>query len=229
MYDYFLFDLDNCLLHIPNPSDYFDNILLKTLKKLSIKSTLPNRKERNSFWLSGENYLNLLKKWGITDSQYFWKYFDEIDFQYRKQLFDNGEIYIYNDVMKTLKELRNMNKKIGLVSNTADYIVDYFLEKLNISLFFDETLGLGFDKDQSIAKPSPKGIIFVLNSLNFNPKNSKAIMIGDSRVDIFAAKRANITACLLKRDEYKYPNRNDWESFPDYEIDSLNELFRILD
>ena len=114
-----------------------------------------------------------------------------------------------------------------MVSNTADYIVDYFLNKFEFSHFFDEILGLGFNKDQSIAKPSPKGILSVLKKLNYKPEKSKAIMVGDSRVDIFAAKRANITACLLKRDINKYPNRDDWEAHPDFEIENLEEIFNI--
>ena len=52
-------------------------------------------------------------------------------------------------------------------------------------------------------------------------------MVGDSRLDVFAAKRANITACLIKRDLHKYSSRNDWESHPDFEIEHLDDLFTI--
>jgi len=189
--------------------------------------SLPNRKERDLFWTSGENYLNLLNKWGAKDSLNFWKFFDEIDFKYRKTLFKNGKIYLYDDVLNVLNRLQGLNKKMGLVSNTADYIVNFFLNKFKISDFFHETLGLGYEKDQSIAKPSPNGILHVLRSLKFNPKESKAIMIGDSHVDVVAAKRANIAACLLKRDENKYPNKDHWETLPDYEIKTLNELLKM--
>ena len=230
MYDYYLFDLDNCLLHIPKPREYFDNILIETLKHLSNKKDVPDKKDRDRFWTSGEMYLNLLSKWGVSGASVgpiFWKYFDEIDFKHRKDLINNGKIYLYNDVIDVLEELCYRNKKIGLVSNTADYIVGFFIEKFKLSPFFSEILGLGHDKDQAIAKPSPKGILHVLHNLDYDPKISNAIMVGDSHVDVFAAKRANIAACLLKRDEYKYSTRSDWKFLPDYEIDNLKELLTI--
>jgi len=227
LYDYYLFDLDNCLLHIPHPREYFDNILRETLEKLSTNNSKPNRKERDLFWTSGEKYLDLLEKWGTKDSANFWKSFDEIDFKHRKNLLRNGEIYLYDDVITVLDQIKNLNKKMGLISNTADYIVNFFLKKFKLSYYFQETLGLDNEKDQSMAKPSPNGILHILKSLKYNPKHSKAIMIGDSHVDIFAAKRAKITACLLKRDENKYLNKENWESLPDYEIRTLNELLKI--
>jgi len=227
LYDCYLFDLDNCLIHIPNPGEYFDNVLFETLKKLSSNGSLPGRSERNTFWFSGDKYLELLEKWGVSDGEFFWKYFDEIDFKNRKILLEKDEIFLYDDVLGALKKLSSDNKKIGLISNTANYIADFFLDKFGLSQYFHETFALGYDKDQEFAKPSPLGILQVLKKLDFDPENASAMMIGDSRVDIFAAKRANITSCLIKRDPHKYPHRNDWEAHPDFEIEKLDDLFRI--
>ena len=228
MFDFYLFDLDNTILHIPNSSEYFDTILKETLKKLTKNpADIPDRNERNKFWFSGDDYIKLLESWGVSDGSYFWKFFDEIDFSHRKNLFEQGKLCLYNDVRAVLKEISNANKKLGLISNTADYIVKYFLDKFDLSHFFHETFGLGYEKDQEVAKPSPEGILYVLKKLNYDSNNSRAIMIGDSRLDVFAAKRANITACLIKRDLNKYPNKNDWEAHPNYEIESLNELLKF--
>ena len=133
-------------------------------------------------------------------------------------------------IKKALKKINSDGgiKKTAIISNTADYIVEYIVKKFNIESFFDEIFALSFDKDQAFAKPSPMGVHLILKKLNYDPKNSKALMIGDSIVDIYAAGRANIHACLLRRDLNKYPNGYDqWEYQPDYIIGSLDELFEL--
>jgi len=227
-FDYYLFDLDNCLLYIPNPGEHFDNVLLKTFNKLSNKNILPSRDERNKFWSAGEDYLKLLKEGGITDLENFWKYFDKIDFEKRKILVEKEKIHLFRDVYSVLKDLQRADKKLAIISNTADYIVEYCLKEFKISHLFHECFGLGYDKDQTFAKPSPNGILTVLKKLNFKSNDSRAIMIGDSIADIFAAKRANIKACLIKRDLNKYSKGfNNWKYKPDFVIEHLDELFQL--
>jgi HAD superfamily hydrolase (TIGR01549 family) len=226
-FDCYLFDLDNSLLEIPNPSEYFDDVLVGTLNKFSLKK-IPDFNERNKLWKAGEEYLNILKKWGITDSENFWKYFDEIDYIKRKKLIKGDKLNFFPDVLDVLNKLNSANKKMAIISNTADYIIEYVLNKLNYESFFHETFGLGYDKNQSIAKPSPEGIKLVLKKLEIDPKSSNAIMIGDSIVDILAAKRANIQACLIRRNLDKYPEGYDkWEYPPDYIIEKLDDLFKL--
>jgi len=226
-FDYYLFDLDNCLLNFKDPSEYFDNVLVETIKRLTT-SPLPGRKERNKFWLSGEKYIDMLENWGLNDINHFWKHFDEIDFELRKLHLKQDELSLYHDVNDVLNRLKDAGKKIAIISNAADYIVDYIVQKFQILDIFDDIFGLGFDKDQAIAKPSPYGVLKVLKNLNFNPDKSKAIMIGDSRLDIYAAKRANIVACLITRELNKYPDGyKKWIYKPDYVIEQLDEIFDI--
>ena len=226
-FNYFLFDLDNCLLYIPNSKDYFDNILFETLKQGTTKH-IPVRSERNKFWFSGNGYIDYLKKWGMNDFHDFWKCFDEIDFEYRKILVQKNEILLFNDVKSVLEEIYNENKKLAIISNSADYIVDFIVKEFNITKYFNYFFGLSFDKDQSIAKPSPLGVLSVLEKLNYDPKKEKAIMIGDSIVDVYAAKKANISACLIKRNKNKYPDGfGVWEYNPDFVIEQLNEVLNF--
>jgi len=226
-YNYFLFDLDNCLLYIPNSKDYFDNILLETLKQGSTRH-IPERSERNKFWFSGNSYIDYLKKWGTNNFQDFWKCFDEIDFEYRKILVQKNEILLYDDVKSVLEKIYNENKKLAIISNSADYIVDFIVKEFNITKYFNYFFGLSFDKEQSIAKPSPLGVLSVLEKLKYDPKKEKAIMIGDSIIDVYAAKKANISACLIRRDKNKYPDGyGAWEYNPDFVIEQLNEILNF--
>ena len=225
-FDYYLFDLDNSLLYIPNPSEYFDNVLVESINNLSSKQ-VPEFEERYKFWFSGDEYINLLKSWGVSDISNFWKKFDEIDYLNRKKLREKNKLKLFQDVKPVIEKIYEAEKKTAIVSNTADYIVDYILHEFEITQLFHEKFGLGFEKDQEVAKPSPEGILTVLRNLGYNVK-SPAIMVGDSFVDIFAAKQASITSCLIRRDPHKYPEGYDkWEHKPDHIINTLEELLYL--
>lgn len=225
-FDYYLFDLDGTLLNLGNIGAYADEILVEVLKRLNIINP-PDRVERKNLWLNKENYLNVLDKWGAANPKDFWKFYDEIDFEKRKILLAKKELSLFDDVIGTLEKISQHvdNKKLAIVTNTIDDIVNYFLNTFNISSFFHEVFSLGFKNDQSFAKPSPDGILTILKKLNYNSKVNKAIMIGDSIFDIMAAKKAKISACLIRRDIEK--NYKEWEIQPDYVIKSLSELIDL--
>lgn len=224
----FLFDLDNTLLHIPNRGHYFDNVLIETLKSLEIRN-IPDIAKRNAFWSSGQEYIRVLKEWDAKNPQSFWKNFDDIDFRNRKRLIKENKLNLYHDVINTLDALRNKNgSKLALISNASHYIVDYIIERFEISHYFHGTFGLGFNKDEEIAKPSPNGILRLLKEIEHDSPNADILMVGDSYVDVYAAKRAGITACLIRRDPDRYKNQiHKWDHKPDFIIENLDEILKI--
>ena len=225
-FDFYLFDLDGTLLNLGNTGAYADEILGEVLKRLNIIKA-PDRDERKNLWLNIKNYLNVLDKWGASNPKNFWKFYDEIDFEKRKILLAKKELSLFDDVIGTLEKISNHveYKKLAIVTNTIDDIVNYFLNTFNISSYFHEVFSLGFKNDQSLAKPSPDGILTILKKFNYNSKVNKAMMIGDSIFDIMAAKKAKISACLIRRDIEK--NYKEWEIQPDYVIKGLNELIDL--
>ncbi len=127
-----------------------------------------------------------------------------------------------------IKELKKANKKIGLVSNSPSYIVELLTQKFNFSAIFDEVFSIDYDNNPTFAKPSPEGIKYVLSRFKFNKRDSKAIMIGDSEIDIRAAKKANIFACIITKDAFiKNLDFTSWEEKPDYVIHNFNELLAL--
>lgn len=229
-FNFYLFDLDGTLLHFGNIGAYADQILGETLERL--KANYPqNRNERYKLWLSDENFFNVLQEWDVKDPQDFWKVYDEIDFEKRKILIEKNKVYLYKDVTTVLKKIYHDkdNKKLAIISNAAYYIVEYVLEKFNIDKYFHESFGLGYyDNDQELAKPSPKGVLKILKKFNYDPKESKAILVGDSMFDVIAAKKANIYACLIRRDvntPKKHYKQRDIK--PDFIIESLEELLNL--
>lgn len=226
-FKYYLFDFDNTLIKISNPKEYFDEILVKSLNAILVEN-IPPIKVRNQFWLSGLEYQNLLRKWGGKKVDKFWYYFDIYDYEARKRLIQNNQLPLYSDVVDVLKILRKHDKFIALVSNAANYIVSHIIGEYELEEFFDKVIALGDNKPESLAKPSPLGIQTVLNELYYDSRRSKAIMTGDSRVDVYAAKRAGITACLIQRDKDKYGDGiKGWEYQPDIVIESLYELLDL--
>ncbi|MFW9880547.1 MAG: HAD family hydrolase [Candidatus Thorarchaeota archaeon] len=228
-FDFYIFDLDGTLLNLGNIGTYADQILVKSLKKLKIPET-PDKDERSKFWSSGDNYFKLLKTWGVSKAQNFWRKYDKVDFKQRIVLFNQEKIALFKDVKPVLERILNHkdSKKIGIVTNTANYIVNYILKKFKISKYFQEIFCMGFKNDQKFAKPSPSGILSILKKFQYDQNTHNAIMIGDSISDIIAAKKANISACLIKRDTNNYQKETkEWEIRPDYIIESLDKILKL--
>ncbi|MFX1568221.1 MAG: HAD family hydrolase [Promethearchaeota archaeon] len=229
-FNIYLFDLDGTLLHLGNIGVYVDIILEETFKKLKA-SNPPGRIEKYRLWSPEENVFDVLTEWGVNNPQNFWKVFDKIDFTMRKKLINQKQIFLYSDVYSTLRMIhKQQENKLAIVSNAAYYIVNYILDKFNIAQFFHEIFSLGYyENDQELAKPSPKGILSVLEKFKFDLKKSKAIFIGDSKFDIIAAKRANINACLIRRETSPHNKHyKEWDFQPDFVIEGLNEIFLLI-
>ena len=93
----------------------------------------------------------------------------------------------YPNIIETLKELKRLNFKIGIVSNKfqkgINLLVDYFFKGL-----IDFSLGenKGIEK-----KPNPAMINIALDALNAS--NQEVIYVGDSIVDYQTAINSNLT------------------------------------
>jgi HAD superfamily hydrolase (TIGR01549 family) len=225
-FECYLFDFDNCLLEIPNTFKFFNQVLLKTLERLKV-NPIPSKQEREKFWFSGNHYLSLLSSWGIQDEDIFWERFDKTDFNKRKELLDQRKLHLYNDVIPVLEKLRKENKKLGIISNTAEYVVNFILEELNLDHYFQDIFGMG-KKTQNKAKPSPDGVLEVLNNLGCSSNKEGVLMVGDSSADIEAAKMAKIKSCLIIRDSNKFQDgHSNWKYQPDYIITNLGEILDL--
>ena len=217
-----LFDLDNTLVGIPDTWNYFDTLIQDVLN-LDYKLSIPSIDKRNSLWRSGKKYIEILKEWGVSDPNNFWIKFDERDRIKRRKLIKNKKLILYDDVIPTLKKLNNMGIKIGIVSNTPNFIIDYELEAFKLAPYFDKILGLG--DDQSICKPEPDGINMILEEMKCSP--AKTIFIGDSEVDMIAAQRSKVFPIYIDRNKEKRKTFViDPKSY--LKITSLLQIFEII-
>ncbi|MBN1800111.1 MAG: HAD family hydrolase [Candidatus Lokiarchaeota archaeon] len=85
--------------------------------------------------------------------------------------------------------LSSLSKKVKLavLTNNKSTYAEEILDKYNISKYFDVIIGFN---DVNENKPSPEGILKILNK--WNVKNNNAVFIGDMTSDILAGKAANV-------------------------------------
>lgn len=100
----------------------------------------------------------------------------------------NNNTKPYEGILELLKKLREENYKIAVVSNKFDLAVKdlckrYFPNLIDIAAGENEQCGIR-------KKPAPDTVNQVLKDLNL--KNSEAVYIGDSEVDIQTAENAQM-------------------------------------
>ncbi|SFC41812.1 haloacid dehalogenase superfamily, subfamily IA, variant 1 with third motif having Dx(3-4)D or Dx(3-4)E [Halobiforma haloterrestris] len=119
--------------------------------------------------------------------------------------------------------LRRLEAPTAIVSNNQHRTIENVLEHCELTEYGFETW---YGREPTIRgverkKPTP----YYLESAIDDLAASNPLYVGDSRVDVLAAEAAGIDAAFLRRDHrrgYELPTD------PDYEIESLTALERIL-
>ncbi len=103
---------------------------------------------------------------------------------------------VFPGVFDCLDWLRRRNVKLGVCTNKPQIASEQLLEALGLAPYFESVVG----GDRAIArKPDPAHPAAVLTELGATP--DRAIMVGDSRNDLLAA-RASGLPCILVRHGY---------------------------
>ena len=94
--------------------------------------------------------------------------------------------------IETLKELKQMNLKIGLCTTSSEKAANYIIKRFKIQDFFQVVVSR--DKVKYV-KPSTEQFEVALNALGVSPQ--AAIIVGDSIVDMQSAKETKAIAVGL--------------------------------
>jgi HAD superfamily hydrolase (TIGR01549 family) len=118
---------------------------------------------------------------------------------------------------ETLKELKQMNLKIGLCTTSSEKAMNYILKRFKIQDFFQVVVPR--DKVKYV-KPSTEQFEVALKALGVSPQG--AVIVGDSVVDMQSAKEAKavavgLTTGMSTLEQLKNNGAN-------YIITSLNDL-----
>ena len=92
---------------------------------------------------------------------------------------------IFTDSIEVLKTLAAANLKLGIISADSTVGIQTFMERENISSYFQLALG----SDLNLSKPNPLLYLKACKILNVKPQNT--LMVGDSLGDIQMAREAN--------------------------------------
>ena len=137
---------------------------------------------------------------------------------YRRHIFDTT--VLYPGTVETLKYFKNTRKAI--MSNKSKEFIDMALDRFAIRQYFVK-VAAGDDEKQR--KPSIQPVIKMLE--DFKVKPQRAVIVGDSPLDIETGNKAGILACgalygIGKKEEVV-------ASRPDFLITSISELKDIFE
>lgn len=114
-----------------------------------------------------------------------------------EQWWNYSDINLYPDVMETLKQLRDMGLKTGLVTNGLENDYREILRKTGLSSFFDVTVGI-----DTVGRMKPHKDIFLhaVDKLEVLP--AETLFVGDRlEEDYKGSRKAGLRPLLIDRDQ----------------------------
>ena len=142
---------------------------------------------------------------------------------YRQKVEQLPEILLPENLIPFLTQLKEQNIAIGLVTGATRSEVEYILEKVGLSSFFDEIVA---GDDLQASKPEPDPYLLAASKLNLEPQ--ECLAIENNPVGITAAKQANIQVVGISN---MYPlhmlqRQANWtvDDFLEIELDRVDKV-----
>ena len=195
-----LFDLGGTLVR----TDPISEIFLRILRRHKVHVSLEWREEifpevveldLESFKLPYIEFwraynLRILEKLGVQGD------LGQLADRLTEEWWDNAELEVYPEVEDTLRRLRQMGLKIGIVSNGFQIDIHEILSRTGLEGMFDLTVGVD---DVKKPKPHPEIFIYALKKLEIKPH--EALFVGDNpETDYKGAEAAGLKPLLIDRE-----------------------------
>jgi 2-haloalkanoic acid dehalogenase type II len=134
--------------------------------------------------------------------------------------FDHADCSAYPDTAVSLKRLKQMGVKTGLISTAYEEDINAILDKAGLEKgLFDVVVGANTIKKE---KPHPDVFRHALNKLNVKP--DETLFVGDHIDNDYRGARAvGIHALLIEREDRSTDDSSDLER-----IKSLQEVFKFI-
>jgi len=123
-------------------------------------------------------------------------------------------------VPETLKRLADAGARLGVCSNKPQELTDLLLAQLDLARHFGAVYGGG---KASRNKPDPRHVLEVVDALEATP--GRVVMVGDSTVDVSAARAAHIPVIVMS---YGYTPVNARELGADAVADDFAALPDVI-
>ncbi len=209
-----IFDLDGTLIHsIPDMCIAMN----KTLEQFKLKSITEEKLQE----FVGEGMLklseNVLKFLGANLNL-----IDDFFLSYRKEYSENP--YYLTTLMPGVKDiidyLLDKNVPINICTNKRQYVAEKILKLMNLYDKFDFIIGA---KENVPLKPNRQMIDIICNKYDNN--ENEFIMVGDTIIDILAAKNAGINSVIV---DGGYTNKDCKSLGADFNLNNISELKSVL-
>jgi len=113
-----------------------------------------------------------------------------------EEWWDYADARLYPDAKETLKQLKSMGLKIGIVTNGLQSDINEVLRKVGLNNFFDVAVGIDA---LGKTKPNKEIFLYALKKLGATPQ--KALFVGDQiETDYEGARKAGLRALLIDRE-----------------------------
>jgi phosphoglycolate phosphatase len=103
------------------------------------------------------------------------------------------ESRLFPGAMAALEKLADAGAKLAVCTNKREYLTRSLLQSLDIETFF---AGIAGRDTLDVSKPDPGHVLGAIALAGGEP--TRAVMIGDSAVDIEAARRASVPSILVE-------------------------------
>lgn len=117
-----------------------------------------------------------------------------------RRFYSSQKTGLYHDTKRCLSRLREEGYRIALVTNGSRERVARELALFGVTRFFDVVI---CSQNAGELKPSPVMLVRALERLDL--KRSEAAYVGDSDVDIVAARRAHVASRYSKEQKASQP------------------------
>ncbi|TFG02525.1 MAG: HAD family hydrolase [Promethearchaeota archaeon] len=124
---------------------------------------------------------------------------------------------IFDGIDEFIEKLSKKGLKLAILTNNKSQYAEEILDKFNLTKHFPTIIGFN---DVSEVKPSPEGLLKIIEKWKIKPKD--AIFIGDMSTDVDAGKAAGVTMVCVASGLAK--KEDLLEHSPDYLVENTNDL-----
>jgi len=204
-----LFDLDGTLINT--------NELILASFMHTLNTHCPGKyTEKDVLAIMGEPLIDQMRRFDAEQAE-------EMVKTYHAHNETNHDLFVkeFPHVREVVEKLHQAGVKMGIVSNKRRLVVNMGLQLFGLDRFMDTVVCV---EDAPKAKPEPDLIYVALDRLGAKPE--EALMVGDSRYDMMAAKRAGVKAVGVEWSLHHEELRN-YE--PDFFLTDMRDLLFVLE
>ncbi len=208
-YSVILFDLDGTLLDTSE--------LIFTSFKHTFERFCPGKYSREVVIpYFGEPLEETMKRFNPGQAKAMVETYRKYNLLYHDQL-----IRIFPEVQEVLAKLYEAGIKLGVVTNKQRKTAEMGLNHFNLGKYMETMVCYG---EAERPKPAAAPILKALKQLNATP--DQALMVGDSRFDLLAAREAEVSSVFVKWSIHTLDSIKEFS--PTYVIERMSDLLSLV-